>query len=332
VRIVFAGIALAAKQAGMIKTPPTPSAPDRRVADSVARSFVDRAPEGWRPYLRLARYDRPVGFWLLAIPCFWGLALAAIETGITLALFGYAVLLAIGAIAMRGAGCTWNDIADRDLDAKVARTADRPLAAGTISVKQALAFLAAQCAVGGLVLVFLPPLAIAIALAALLLVAAYPFMKRITWWPQVWLGLTFNWGVLVGYAALGGTDWLAAGLLYAAAALWTLGYDTIYACQDMEDDALVGVKSSARALGNAIGPAVGAIYGTSLALTAAAAIKAGAGLIFAPVFAAYAVHLVWQASRFRPEDGAGCLAHFKSNREAGLILLTALMLAALAPM
>ena len=210
-----------------------------------------------------------------------------------------------------------NDIADRDLDAKVARTADRPLAAGTISVKQALAFLAAQCAVGGLVLVFLPPLAIAIALAALLLVAAYPFMKRITWWPQVWLGLTFNWGVLVGYAALGGTDWLAAGLLYAAAALWTLGYDTIYACQDMEDDALVGVKSSARALGNAIGPAVGAIYGTSLALTAAAAIKAGAGLIFAPVFAAYAVHLVWQASRFRPEDGAGCLAHFKIQSRGG---------------
>jgi len=158
------------------------------------------------------------------------------------------------------------------------------------------------------------------------------FMKRITWWPQVWLGLTFNWGVLVGYAALGGTDWIAAGLLYAAAALWTLGYDTIYACQDMEDDALVGVKSSALALGNAVGPAVGAIYGTSLALTAAAAVKAGAGLVFAPVFAAYAVHLVWQASRFRPDDGAGCLAHFRSNREAGLILLAALMLGALAPM
>jgi 4-hydroxybenzoate polyprenyltransferase len=305
---------------------------DRRVADSIPRSFVDRAPESWRPYLRLARYDRPIGFWLLAIPCFWGLALAAIGTGVSWPMLGYGVLFAIGAIAMRGAGCTWNDIADRDLDAKVARTADRPLAAGTVSVKQALIFLGAQCAVGALVLVFLPPLAIGIALGALLLVAAYPFMKRITWWPQVWLGLTFNWGILVGYAALGGTDWIATGLLYASAALWTLGYDTIYACQDMEDDALVGVKSSARALGNAIGPAVGAIYAASLFLAALAAIKAGAGLVFAPVFAAYAVHLVWQASRFRPEDGWGCLVHFKSNREAGLILLAALMLGAIAPM
>ncbi|WP_439633390.1 4-hydroxybenzoate octaprenyltransferase [Glycocaulis sp.] len=311
---------------------PHSKARDRRVADSIPRTFVDRAPEGWRPYLRLARYDRPIGFWLLAIPCFWGLALAAMDTGVNWPMAGYAALFAIGAIAMRGAGCTWNDIADRDLDAKVARTADRPLAAGTITVKQALIFLGAQCAVGALVLLFLPLTAIAIAVAALLLVAAYPFMKRITWWPQVWLGLTFNWGVLVGYAALGGTDWVAAGLLYAAAALWTLGYDTIYACQDMEDDALVGVKSSARALGHAIGPAVGAIYGASLVLTALAAIKAGAGLVFAPVFAAYAVHLVWQASRFRPDDGPACLAHFKSNREAGLILLAALLLGALAPM
>lgn len=330
-RIVFALAALTAKEALMSKTPPPPAPRDRRVADSIPRTFVDRAPEALRPYLRLARYDRPIGFWLLAIPCFWGLALAAMETGIGWPLAGYAALFAIGAVAMRGAGCTWNDITDRDLDVKVARTADRPLAAGTISLKQALIFLAAQCAVGALVLVFLPPLAIMVALGSILLVAAYPFMKRITWWPQVWLGLTFNWGVLVGYAALGGTDWIAAGLLYASAALWTLGYDTIYACQDMEDDALVGVKSSARALGSAIGPAVGAIYAASLILAALAAIKAGAGLIFAPVFALYAVHLVWQASRFRPDDGASCLAHFKSNRDAGLILLAALLLGALVP-
>lgn len=306
--------------------------PDRRVADSIPRTFVDRAPAALRPYMRLARYDRPIGIWLLAIPCFQGLALAAIETGFSWMLAGYAILFAIGAIAMRGAGCTWNDIADRDLDAKVARTADRPLAAGTITVRQALGFLAAQCAVGAAVLLFLPLIAIAIALASLALVAAYPFMKRITWWPQVWLGLTFNWGILVGYAALGGTDWTAAGLLYASAALWTLGYDTIYACQDMEDDALVGVKSTARAFGPAIGPAVGAIYASSLVLAAFAAIKAGAGLVFAPVFAAYAVHLVWQASRFRAEDGPACLAYFKSNREAGLTLLAALLLSALLPM
>lgn len=310
---------------------PNSQARDRRVADSIPRTFVDRAPEGWRPYLRLARYDRPIGFWLLAIPCFWGLALAAIDTGAGWPMAGYGLLFGVGAIAMRGAGCTWNDITDRDLDAQVARTADRPLAAGTVSVRQALIFLAAQCAVGAAVLLFLPPLAMAIALGSVVLVAAYPFMKRITWWPQVWLGLTFNWGILVGYAALGGTDWIAAGLLYASAALWTLGYDTIYACQDMEDDALVGVKSSARALGSAIEAGVGVIYGASLILAALAAIKAGAGLVFAPLFAVYAVHLVWQASRFDPDNARACLAHFKSNRDAGLVFFLALLLGALAP-
>lgn len=315
----------------MSKTPPSSAARDRRVADSIPRSFVDRAPEGLRPYLRLARYDRPIGFWLLLLPCWMGMGLAGAEPGLGWNSLWFAALFAIGAVAMRGAGCTWNDIADRDLDAKVARTADRPLAAGTVSLKQALAFLIAQCLVGALVLVFLPLQAGLIALGALALVAAYPFMKRITWWPQVWLGLTFNWGVLVGFAALGGTDWTAALLLYAACAFWTLGYDTIYACQDMEDDALVGVKSSARALGGLIQPGVILFYVITLLLTALAALQTGTGLLFAPVFAGFAVHLVWQATRLDPADGAHCLALFKSNREAGLILTAALVLGALAP-
>ena len=305
--------------------------PDRRVADSIPRTFVDRAPEGLRPYLRLARYDRPIGFWLLLLPCWMGMGLAGTETGLGWNSLWFAALFAIGAVAMRGAGCTWNDIADRDLDAKVARTADRPLAAGTISLKQALAFLIAQCLVGALVLAFLPLQAALIALGALALVAAYPFMKRITWWPQVWLGLTFNWGALVGFAALGGTDWIAALLLYAACAFWTLGYDTIYACQDMEDDALVGVKSSARALGELIQPGVILFYVITLLLAALAALQTGTGLLFAPVFAGFAVHLLWQATRLDPADGAHCLALFKSNREAGLILTAALVLGALAP-
>lgn len=315
----------------MSKTPPSPAARDRRVADSIPRTFVDRAPEDLRPYLRLARYDRPIGFWLLLLPCWMGMGLAGAETGLGWNSLWFAALFAVGAVAMRGAGCTWNDIADRDLDARVARTADRPLAAGTISLKQALAFLIAQCLVGGMVLVFLPLQAGLIALGALALVAAYPFMKRITWWPQVWLGLTFNWGVLVGFAALGGTDWTAALLLYAACAFWTLGYDTIYACQDMEDDALVGVKSSARALGGLIQPGVILFYVITLLLTALAALQTGTGLLFAPLFAGFAVHLVWQATRLDPSDGARCLALFKSNREAGLILTAALVLGALAP-
>lgn len=316
----------------MSKSSPSPAARDRRVADSIPRTFVDRAPEALRPYLRLARYDRPIGFWLLLLPCWMGMGLAGAEAGLGLGDLLTAALFAIGAIAMRGAGCTWNDIADRDLDAKVARTADRPLAAGTISLKQALAFLIAQCLVGGLVLVFLPLQAALIALGALALVAAYPFMKRITWWPQVWLGLTFNWGVLVGFAALGGTDWTAALLLYAACAFWTLGYDTIYACQDMEDDALVGVKSSARALGGFIQTGVTLAYTAALILAALAALKVASGLIFAPVFAAFAVHLVWQATRLDPAEGARCLALFKANREAGLLLTAALVFGALGPL
>lgn len=303
---------------------------DRRVADSLPASWVDRAPKALRPYLRLARYDRPVGFWLLALPCWFGLAAARMETGLGWIDLWWAALFGVGAVAMRGAGCTYNDIVDRDLDAKVARTANRPLAAGTVSLKAAWIFLVAQCLVGLVVLVLLPLAAILTALAALGLVAAYPFMKRITWWPQAWLGLTFNWGIPVaGAAALGSPFHPVVLLLYAASILWTIGYDTIYACQDVEDDALVGVKSSARALGRGVKPGVAGFYIAFALLAAAAGVSGGAGLGFALGFAAFAAHLLWQASGFDPADGADCLMRFKSNRTTGLLLTGAFLLGGL---
>ncbi|WP_430432251.1 4-hydroxybenzoate octaprenyltransferase [Oceanicaulis sp.] len=305
-------------------------APDRRVADSVPASWVDRAPSALRPYLRLARYDRPVGFWLLAIPCWQGLALASVQAGLDWMDLYWAILFGVGAIAMRGAGCTYNDIIDRDIDAQVARTADRPLAAGTVSLKQAWAFLIAQCGVGLLVLIQLPLSAILTGLGALALVAGYPFMKRITWWPQAWLGLTFNWGVLVAGAAALGTPFAPEILLlYAANLFWTLGYDTIYACQDMEDDAMVGVKSSARALGGQISLGVLVFYLMAAALAALAGLVAGAGLMFAPAFAVFAAHLLLQTRKLDPTDGRECLRRFKANQITGLLLAGAFLLGAL---
>jgi len=303
------------------------TAQDRRVADSLPKSWVDQAPQSLRPYLRLARYDRPVGFWLLAIPCWQGLALASLTVGFEWSHLYYAVLFGMGAIAMRGAGCTYNDIVDRDLDAQVARTADRPLAAGTVTLKQAWGFLIAQCLVGLLVLIQLPLPAIITALAALALVAAYPFMKRITWWPQAWLGLTFNWGIPVAGATLLGVPYSPEIiLLYASAIFWTLGYDTLYACQDMEDDAMVGVKSSARALGGQIGLGVLGFYLVSAALAAGAGLIAGAGLLFALGFAVYAAHLLLQTRKLDPENGLDCLKRFKANQTTGLLLTAAFLL------
>ena len=303
---------------------------DRRVADSLPKTWVDRAPGPVRPYLRLARYDRPAGFWLLALPCFQGLALAGIGSGLGWVDLYYALLFAIGAVAMRGAGCTYNDIVDRDLDAQVARTANRPLVAGTVSLKRAWVFLVAQSLVGLLVLIQLPPVAIATGLGALVLVAGYPFMKRITWWPQAWLGLTFNWGALVAFAAGAGGFAPEAFLLYASGLFWTLGYDTIYACQDIEDDALVGVKSSARALGPRILPGLWIFYALSALLAVAAGVVAGASLVFAVLVSLYAAHLFSQLLRVDLKDGASCLSAFKSNRTTGLLLVLAYAAAAFA--
>ncbi|WP_291844887.1 4-hydroxybenzoate octaprenyltransferase [Maricaulis sp.] len=301
---------------------------DRRVADSLPTSWVDRAPLALRPYLRLARYDRPIGFWLLALPCWMGLMLARIGDGVVLSDLWLAFLFAVGAIAMRGAGCTYNDIVDRDLDARVARTADRPLAAGTVTLKQAWAFLAAQALVGLIVLVQLPLIAIGVGLASLLLVAAYPFMKRITWWPQAWLGLTFNWGVPVAYTAATGQIDPAMLALYLACVFWTLGYDTIYAHQDSEDDALVGVKSTARLFGESSQYWVAGFYGANAVLVALAIWLSRAEPWIVIPFTLYTAHLFNQVRRLDIEDGARCLDLFKSNRTSGLLLVATLLVGA----
>jgi 4-hydroxybenzoate polyprenyltransferase len=296
--------------------PATTTAP----ADAVKGSWVMRAPAFARPYLQLSRYDRPAGFWLLGLPCVIGLVLARIPDSLVVEDALLALLFAIGAIAMRGAGCTWNDILDRDIDAKVARTALRPLPSGAVSTRQAVAWLLVQCGIGLAVLLALPDFAKLVALGAIPMVALYPLMKRITWWPQVWLGLTFNWGALVAPAAIRGEITLADWLLYAGLVLWTLGYDTIYAIQDREDDALIGVRSTARRFGGKVRPAVAIIYACCAALCASAGYVADewmGALMTAP----FAIHLALQAIRLDPDNGGRALMLFRANREAGLLLL-----------
>lgn len=306
----------------------TPRAEDRRIPDSLPASWVDRAPARLRPYLRLARYDRPAGFWLLGLPGWAGIALAGVASGFVWEDVLWVALILLGAVAMRGAGCTYNDIVDKDLDAQVARTADRPLAAGTVSLKAAWGFLLAQCGAGLIVLLLLPLPAQLVSLGSIPLVAAYPFMKRITWWPQAWLGLTFNWAALAGFAAA--LPGLAApGLvLYVALVFWTLGYDTIYACQDKEDDALAGVKSTALLFGTRARAWVAVFYMICAGGAALAASFAG-GAVAALAVLPFAVHLLWQVLRFDSEDGVTALALFKANREAGLLLAAGLAVVAI---
>ena len=277
-------------------------------------------PEGWRDYAMLARLDRPIGTWLLLIPCWWGLALGPQPFRIDLA-----ILFGIGAIAMRGAGCTINDLADRKYDALVERTRNRPLAAGRLSTTQAGLFLIMQLLIGLAVVLAIPHIAQFVALASLPLIVIYPFMKRITYWPQAFLGLTFNWGVLVGAAASSGTVNVEAIILYAAGFAWTLGYDTIYAHQDKDDDLAVGVKSSALKLGDATTKALWYFYSIMLMLLAFGIIINGGpywtlfGLIFP------AAHLLWQINTIDIDDRANCLERFRSNRTAGLLVLAILI-------
>ena len=299
--------------------------------DAPAANWVDRfMPPGSRPWLRLGRFDRPAGTWLLLLPGWQALALGPAMHGRTPSLW-LILLFAVGAAVMRGAGCAYNDIVDRDIDARVARTARRPIPSGQLSVGQAWAFLVGCSLVGLAVLLAMTPLAIALGVGSLALVAAYPFMKRVTWWPQAWLGLTFNWGALLGFAAATGTLAWPAALLYAGGVFWTLGYDTIYAIQDLEDDALAGVKSTARRLGEAAPRAILWFYVAAGALALAAGVAAGLGPLFYLGWAAYAAHLVRQARRVRTEDPAGALRLFNSNRDAGLILLAAFVLGAWKP-
>jgi 4-hydroxybenzoate polyprenyltransferase len=295
-------------------------------ADAVARSWVDRAPGAMQPYLRLARLDRPIGAWLLFWPCVFGLTFGAFATGHG---FGsrrdleLVLLFAVGSIVMRGAGCTYNDIVDRDIDAKVARTRGRPIPSGAVSVTAAAIFLAAQCLIGLAILIQLNPFAIALGASSLLLIAIYPFMKRITWWPQAWLGLTFNWGALLGFAAQTGTIGGAALALYAACFFWTLGYDTIYALQDVEDDALVGVKSTARLFGSRAPDWIAVFYGVAVLCFVLGGFVAKMNWLFVLFLLAAAAHLGWQAMTVRVDDPVRALKLFRSNRDAGFLIALA---------
>jgi 4-hydroxybenzoate polyprenyltransferase len=295
-----------------------------RVADATG-NWVDTVAPPWsRPYLRLARLDRPIGSWLLLMPCWWSAALAAgiahdlSHLPVTLALF------LVGAFAMRGAGCTWNDITDRDLDAKVERTRSRPIPAGQVSVKQALAFLILQALVGLAVLLQFNRFAVATGIASLFVVAIYPFMKRITYWPQVVLGLAFSWGALMGFAVTFASIDATALVLYAGSIAWVIGYDTIYAHQDVEDDALIGVKSTARLFGARTHQALIVFYALAVVLIGVALELAGVRYFAWIGLAAFAAHLVWQVRRLRIGDPALCLKIFKSNRDAGLLLFAGL--------
>ena len=293
--------------------------------DAVPTNWVDRhAPVPLRPWLKLARLDRPAGIWLLLLPGWQGIALAAAMER-RLPDLRLILLFAIGSALMRSAGCAFNDIIDRDIDAKVARTAARPLASGQISVKGALAFIVACSLISLIILLTFNLATVLLGVASLALVAIYPFMKRITWWPQAWLGLTFNWGALMGFAAASGSLGAPALLLYAGGVFWTLGYDTIYAVQDLEDDALAGVKSSARRLGEAAPRGVTIFYFLALVLAATACMAGGLGPLFLPLVVVYGVHLIRQARALRIDDPMLALRLFRSNRDAGLILLAALI-------
>ncbi len=295
------------------------------------RNWVDdRAPESLKPWLKLGRFDRPIGIWLLLLPGWQGiaLALASMQRAPGLHDLWLFVGFGIGACLMRAAGCAFNDIVDRDIDAKVARTAARPIPSGRISVKQAWGFVVGCSLVGLLILLTLNTTAILLGVGSLALVAAYPFMKRITWWPQAWLGLTFNWGALMGFAAANGELSIPAVLLWVGGVFWTLGYDTIYALQDIEDDAMVGVKSTARRLGKDVRVGVGVFYALAALFAALAGVAAGLWLPFYVAIVVYAAHLAWQVRTLKPEDGVLALRLFRSNRETGFILLAAIALGA----
>ena len=289
--------------------------------------WIDRhAPPPVRPYLRLMRLDRPIGTWLLLLPCWWGLALAPHPAGFGGRDAWLAALFGLGAVVMRGAGCVINDIFDRDIDAKVERTRVRPIPSGQVTVRQALAFLAALLALGLAVLLAFNGTTIAVGAASLALVVPYPLMKRITWWPQAVLGLTFNWGALLGWTAVTGGLAAPPVVLYLAGLCWTLGYDTIYAHQDKADDARIGVRSTALLFGGSSRAWVGGFYVLTWLGIAAAAWAAGLGALALAGLVPAALHLAHQVWRWDPDDPADCLARFRSNRTFGLLVLAGLIL------
>ncbi|KAF0186554.1 MAG: 4-hydroxybenzoate octaprenyltransferase [Hyphomonadaceae bacterium] len=297
-------------------------------ADALAQHWTDRLPAALKPFAQLSRLDRPIGWQLLFLPCLMGIALAETQEGFWLEDGWLALRLLIGAIAMRGAGCTWNDILDRKIDAEVARTRSRPIPSGRVSVRGAISWMAAQCGVGLLVLLSLPTVAQWTALAAIPLVALYPLMKRVTWWPQAWLGLCFSWGALVASAAVRGTITADAIALYAGCIAWTIAYDTIYALQDVEDDALVGVRSTARLFGARWRDWTLGFYVTALVLWAVAAALAGSLLVTGVGLGVIGATLIWRAVADVDEaDTATALKAFKANAVIGLAVAGAFALA-----
>ncbi len=293
--------------------------------DTELSGLVAALPSAWRPFALLARFDRPIGWWLLYWPCAWGLLLAGGARS-DWPLLGW---MLAGAIAMRGAGCVYNDIVDRDLDRQVARTRSRPLASGSVTLKSAWAWLALLCLVGLIVVLQLPVFAAFVAIASLAPVAAYPFMKRITWWPQAWLGIVFSWGALVAWTAVAGRVEPAMLLLYAGSIAWVVGYDTIYALQDIDDDALIGIRSSARRMGPRVRIGVALFYGLALLFWVAAFWLVRPDPLAILALLPAGVQLAWQVGTLVPADGNNALARFRSNRFAGLLVALACLVVAL---
>jgi len=310
-----------------------------QVADAVGGNWVDRSAPGWsRPFLRLSRADRPIGTWLLLIPCWWGLLLASAATG-RLGLFDVWIALgcALGAFLMRGAGCTWNDISDRDIDAQVARTRSRPIPSGQVTVRGALIWMAVQALVAFAILLTFPPAAILLGIASLALVAIYPFAKRFTWWPQVFLGLAFNWGALLCWTAHTGSLGWPAVVVYLGGITWTLFYDTIYAHQDIEDDALIGVKSTARLFGDASrrwlrGFLVATVCLLALAVIGALVPNQGPLRLVLALGGVWAMgwHMAWLLRKLDERDPESCMLTFRRCRDSGLIAAGFLLLATFA--
>lgn len=310
---------------GMSQTNQPPNNPGT-VADAQSGNWVDRyAPDWLKPYARLARWDRPIGIWLLFWPCSWGLALAAIATPAQGFDWIAAILMLVGAALMRGAGCTFNDIVDRDIDMKVARTRSRPIPSGQVTSRDALAFLVAQALLGSAILFQFNRFTVWAGIASLVLVAIYPFMKRVTWWPQAFLGLAFSYGALLGWSSqTGGLNW-APVLLYAGTILWVIGYDTLYALQDIEDDALIGVKSTARLFGEYVRPIVAVLYAGAYLLWLAAALLVGGGIVFAVLSLVVAALMVWQVWTVDASKAENPKARFYSNHYVGIALVLALL-------
>ncbi len=314
--------------AHMIETSPSHDA----ISDAAQNNWVDRfLPEIAKPYARLMRLDRPIGWWLLLLPCWWGMVLAQIAAGGGMPNLWFGFLFLIGAIVMRGAGCTLNDIADRDFDAAVARTKSRPIPAGQVSVRAAWIFLLVLLLIGLVVLLQFNWPTVWLGISSLVIVAIYPLMKRITYWPQIVLGLAFNWGALVGWSAVMGSVSTAPLILYAGGVFWTLAYDTIYAHQDKEDDILIGVKSTALKLGDATPQWLIGFFGLAILCFGFAMRLAGAGNIAFIGLGFAAAHAAWQIKNFRGDDPLQCLYLFKQNRIFGFIILATLLIDCLVP-